>query len=182
RLRLAHFSVKEYLISDRAAQGPSAYYHISEEKANLRMGHACLGRILRHSGEGTEHWNEAEKLSFLYHSARHWFTYFRSIEYTAPTPLSEAAVKVLELGQAWLGIHDPDRPWQSPPLGPWPRPPAIYYCSLLNLATACKLLVNRKEDAVNVNTQGGRYGNALQAAVADATESVVQLLLERGAD
>ncbi|CUS11673.1 unnamed protein product, partial [Tuber aestivum] len=42
RLRLAHFSVKEYLISDRVAQGPSAYYRISEDEANLRMGHACL--------------------------------------------------------------------------------------------------------------------------------------------
>ncbi|CUS10751.1 unnamed protein product, partial [Tuber aestivum] len=42
RLRLAHFSVKEYLISDRTGQGPSAYYHISEDKANLLMAHACL--------------------------------------------------------------------------------------------------------------------------------------------
>ncbi|CUS14582.1 unnamed protein product, partial [Tuber aestivum] len=182
RLRLAHFSVKEYLISDRAARGPSAYYHISEEKANLRMGHACLGRILRHSGEGTIRGNKVEKTSFLYHSARHWFTYFRSIEYTAPTPLFEAAVKVLELGQAWLDMYDPDNPWQSDPLDSRTYPPAIYYCSLLNLVTAFKLLVNRKEEAVNVNAQGGHYGNALQAAAKNGTEPIVRLLLERGAD
>ncbi|CUS15219.1 unnamed protein product, partial [Tuber aestivum] len=80
KLRLAHFSVKEYLISQRAAQGPGAYYHISEEKANLLMGHACLSRILRHSAQGTINGNKVEKKSFLYHSARYWFVYIRSIE------------------------------------------------------------------------------------------------------
>ncbi|CUS06945.1 unnamed protein product, partial [Tuber aestivum] len=182
RLRLAHFSVKEYLISDRSAQTSSAYYHISEVKANLRMGHACLSRILRHRGEGTLRLDEAEHMSFLYHSAHHWFTYFRPIEYMAPTPLSEAPVKVLELGQGWLDIYDPDDPWRDEPEDSGSYPSAIYYCSLLGLATACKLLVNRTEDRVNVNAQGGEYGNALQAAAANGNEAVVGLLLERGAD
>ncbi|CUS12888.1 unnamed protein product, partial [Tuber aestivum] len=123
-----------------------------------------------------------ERVSFLYHSARHWFTYFRPIEYMAPAPLSEAAVKVLEIGQAWLDIYDPDRPWQDEPEDSWPYPSAIYYCSLLGLATPCKLLVNRTEDGVNVNARGGRYGNALQATAYQGTESVVRLLLERGVD
>ncbi|CUS15251.1 unnamed protein product, partial [Tuber aestivum] len=80
QLRLAHFSVKEYLISDRAAQGPSAYYRISEDEANLLMGHACLSRILQHSAHGTICGNKVENTSFLYHSASYWFVYIRSIE------------------------------------------------------------------------------------------------------
>ena len=34
----------------------------------------------------------------------------------------------------------------------------------------------------NTNAQGGSYGNALQAASADGSEKVVQILLEKGAD
>ncbi|CUS15233.1 unnamed protein product [Tuber aestivum] len=182
RLRLAHFSVKEYLISDRASQGPSAYYHISEDKANLLMGHACLSRILRHSEQGTIRGNRVEETSFLYHSARYWFVYFRSIEVTAPLPLSNAALKVLKLGRGWLDIYDPDRPWRREFQDSGDYPPAIYYSSLINLVMACELLVNRREDVVTLNYQGGCYGNALQAAATQGNESVVRLLLENGAE
>ncbi|CUS13277.1 unnamed protein product, partial [Tuber aestivum] len=127
RLRLAHFSVKEYLISDRAAQGPSAYYHISEDKAYLLMGHSCLSRILRHSTQGAIHWKKVAETLFLYHSARYWFVYTRFNEDTVPTPLSEAAVKVLELGKVRLDVYNPDHSYYGSRIYPL----AIYYSSLL---------------------------------------------------
>ncbi|CUS10748.1 unnamed protein product, partial [Tuber aestivum] len=181
RLRLAHFSVKEYLISDRTGQGPGAYYHISEDKANLLMAHACLSRILRHSAQATISGNNVENTSFLYHSARYWFVYTRSIEDTAPTPLLDVSVKVLELGKEWLDIYDPDRPYRLSTHRARVYPPAIYYSSLLNLVTACKLLLLLERGA-EVNARGGRFGNALQAATYQGNQSVMQLLLERGAE
>ncbi|CUS13991.1 unnamed protein product, partial [Tuber aestivum] len=184
RLRLAHFSVKEYLISERAAQGPGAYCHISEDKANFLMGHACLSRILWHNAPATVQEGKVEETSFLYHSSRYWFRYIGSIEDTAPTQLSNAALKVLELGKGWLDVYDPDCPYRDPLVLPGSRvyPPALYYSSLLNLVTTCKLLVSRTEDAVNVNAQGGEYGNALQAAAIRGNESVARVLLEHGAE
>ncbi|CUS15231.1 unnamed protein product, partial [Tuber aestivum] len=89
---------------------------------------------------------------------------------------------VLELGEGWVNIYDPDRPWRHHIQTSEEFPTAIYYSALLDLTSACSLLVNRKEGAGNVNAQGGRYGNALQAAVCRGNESIVQLLLERGAD
>ncbi|PWW73241.1 ankyrin, partial [Tuber magnatum] len=104
-LRLAHFSVKEYLISERAACGPG-----------------------------------------------------------------------------WLGIYNPDDAHRFRSHSSTVYSPALYYAALLNLVTACKLLVGKMEDSENVNAQGGSYGNALQAAAAHGNESVVQLLLNRGAE
>ncbi|ORY14308.1 hypothetical protein BCR34DRAFT_479796, partial [Clohesyomyces aquaticus] len=42
-----------------------------------------------------------------------------------------------------------------------------------------KLLLDK---SANVNAQGGRYGNALQAASWNGHEQVVKLLLNKGAD
>ncbi|KAH6986709.1 hypothetical protein EDB80DRAFT_590283, partial [Ilyonectria destructans] len=42
-----------------------------------------------------------------------------------------------------------------------------------------KILLNK---GANINAQGGRYGNALQAALHKGYELVVKLLLDKGAD
>ncbi|CUS10690.1 unnamed protein product, partial [Tuber aestivum] len=182
RLHLAHFSVKEYLISDRAAQGPSAYYHISEHGANLLMGHACLSRILRHSEQNAISGPERQEATFLYHSARYWSLYIEALGETVPTPLSDAVLKVLELGRVWLDIYDPDDHYHHHGRrGSSTCPPPIYYSSMLGLVIACKSLLNRTEDTVNANAKGGVYGNALQAAVVGGRESIVRFLLDRGA-
>ena len=46
-LRLAHFSVKEYLISDRLKKGPMHRYHITPVSANVSIAKTCL-RYLHH--------------------------------------------------------------------------------------------------------------------------------------
>ncbi|KAJ7795329.1 ankyrin repeat-containing domain protein [Mycena olivaceomarginata] len=43
----------------------------------------------------------------------------------------------------------------------------------------CELLLNKGAD---VNAQGGRYGNALQAAASQGHDKIVQVLLDKGAD
>jgi ankyrin repeat protein len=55
----------------------------------------------------------------------------------------------------------------------------LYYAALLGLSTITRLLL--KKDA-EVNAQGGRYGNALQAASAGGHEQVVKMLLDKSAE
>ena len=55
----------------------------------------------------------------------------------------------------------------------------LYYASMAGLAeAACALL----EMGVEINAQGGRYGNALQAALYGGHEAIAKLLIENGAD
>ncbi|CUS12932.1 unnamed protein product, partial [Tuber aestivum] len=91
--------------------------------------------------------------------------------------LPQCSLLVLELGRDWLDVYDPDPRNRYVPPDSGVYPPAIYYSSLLNLVTVCELLLGRKEDTVNVNSPGGSYGNALQAAAHMGNESVVRLLL-----
>ncbi|KAK5110035.1 hypothetical protein LTR85_001793 [Meristemomyces frigidus] len=56
---------------------------------------------------------------------------------------------------------------------------ALYYASFLSLrAVVSTLLAHGSE----VKAQGGRYGNALQAASVRGREKVVQMLLNAGAE
>jgi ankyrin repeat protein len=58
-------------------------------------------------------------------------------------------------------------------------PTPLYYAALLGLSTVTRLLLDK---GVNVNAQGGHFGNALQAASERGDEQVVKTLLDAGAE
>ncbi|EDU50673.1 vegetative incompatibility protein HET-E-1 [Pyrenophora tritici-repentis Pt-1C-BFP] len=81
----------------------------------------------------------------------------------------------------WIRLHDPDRTWEGPnlerSLDRVPMP--LYYATMLGFSTITRLLLDKGAD---VNAQGGRFGNALQAASYGGYEQVVKALLDNGAD
>lgn len=80
---------------------------------------------------------------------------------------------------AWGKLFDPDQPWDNEPKRNEGMPTPLYYVSLVGLQCTVELLLQKGAD---INVQGGRYGNALQAASYQGHQGIVQLLLERGAD
>ena len=81
----------------------------------------------------------------------------------------------------WIQLYDPDNPWIPPALTCDLETAAapLYYAALLGLSTITKLLLNRGDE---VNTQGGYYGSALQAASYEGHEQVVKILLDNKAE
>jgi hypothetical protein len=81
----------------------------------------------------------------------------------------------------WARIHNPDQPWKDAefekPLAEVPAP--LYYALLSGLTQIVQLMLSKVTD---VNGQGGRYGNALQAASFEGHDKIVELLLSKGAD
>ena len=74
-------------------------------------------------------------------------------------------------------MYDPDQPYRSSVVITFPPP--LYYSSLLGLADVTEWLLKTGAD---VNAEGGKYGNALQAASYGGNEVMVRLLLEKGAN
>ncbi|KAK3379115.1 hypothetical protein B0T24DRAFT_674933 [Lasiosphaeria ovina] len=77
----------------------------------------------------------------------------------------------------WSHLFNAEHDWDE-----HPEPNTIcplYFASLKGLNTVIQTLL---EKGANVNTQGGEYGNALQAASFEGHDQIVQILLEKGAD
>ncbi|KAK1623175.1 hypothetical protein BDP81DRAFT_293432, partial [Colletotrichum phormii] len=165
-VQLAHFSVKEYLV-DRS-------------QFNLEMASSAIARTC--------------------------LTYIKSIDCRFQTmkstfPLARYAAEVIlvhaQLAESshetfddiitffqeettfrrWGYLYQPDRPWQNEP--GFPEAGCLYYTCLGGLLRVSRYLIDKGAD---VNAQGGRYGNALQAASEGGHREIVQLLLEKGAD
>lgn len=50
-IRIAHYSIQQYLLSSQIREGPAAPFAFSESDANLFLGHSCLAlHVQRHNG------------------------------------------------------------------------------------------------------------------------------------
>ena len=186
-LRLAHFSVKEYLGSKRIRTGRAWNYSVNVELANRSIAITCLVYLMRFDTDELDE-NRMKKetdVALALYAARHWVSHFQQQGPDPHQPLQGLAQEFFHLpGRAcflnWIRMYDLDQSWDPPK---WRReassiPEPLYYsCSAGFLNISRWLLA----EGANINAQGGQYGNALQASSTSSRESIVQLLLDGGA-
>jgi ankyrin repeat protein len=150
--------------------------------------------------------------AFLDYSATYWVGHFREASIDKGHRLTDLASKLCEINREkpllWLDVYcvlNCNSPytceWQfiyDSPFGLnmsllWPvklrwrskqektvnQPSTLYWAARSGLTGVVELLLN---NGAKVNTQGGHYGNALQAAAAEGHERVVEQLLDAGAN
>jgi hypothetical protein len=115
-IQFSHFSVKEFLMSDRLAEtndNISRRYHISLTSAHTVVAQACLGILLHLDASITE--GGLEKFPLAEYAAEHWVDHARFENVSAN---AEEGMKRLfdpskpHLG-IWLWIYDPELDWWS---------------------------------------------------------------------
>jgi ankyrin repeat protein len=203
-LRIAHYSVQEYLESDRIRQQAGAIYSMQSTISHVEAAQICL-IYLFHVTNSDSRLTEATLNAFplAQYSAEYWYEHYKNCE-EAATQVDPFVMQLFG-GQPnafknWIRIHNPEdflsynafEKRSDDIMSP------VYCASLLGLNFVLRgLLQLKKEESAQksdlrrlsssgiaglVNVQSGRYGNALQAASTRGHEQIVQLLLDRGAE
>lgn len=181
-IALAHFSVQEYLVSDRIKQESAKQYSVQDVECHNVITEGCLKYLLQFQHPLSRDILEASALAR--YSAVFWSSHLRKTGYMTEV-VSQLGMELLSTKNpsyiAWLQLYDPDNPWQDLDLNKKPKGVAtpLYYATLLGLNIITQMLVDK---GAEVNAQGGYYGSALRAASARGHEQVVKMLLDKDAD
>ena len=188
--RIAHFSVQEYLESERIRHQKAAIFSLNSPTAHADIAQICLVYLLEHDLSSSDlDQSLVEAFPLAQFAAMYWHRHYREAGDHAPE-LNTLVVKLFQDQHSfatWVKLHDMDKPWEnrvnfSRPLSTIATP--VYYASLLGLDQTLLDLndIGQAEGvSIDVNAQGGYYGNALQAASEEGHDKVVQMLLEKDA-
>jgi ankyrin repeat protein len=181
-VQFSHYSVKEYLTSDRLA-GSSwdvSRYHIVLEPAHTIVAQACLGVLLRLDDSVNE--DNVGEIPLVKYAAQYWVDHAQfekvaswiqaAMEYffDAEKPPWAAWCRVQMMDKQWLRF-DPESPLDAFPL---------YYASLGGFYDVAEHLVGKHPE--QINAMGGRMGTPLVAALGGKHFEVAELLHRNGAD
>ena len=185
---LAHFSVKEYLVSGRL-RSQVQHFAIDKSHAHQVLATNCLyyGFYSQSFLEGNNDWQLSRKrpssewpydasYPLLHYALYVWLFHAKRVEYESELNKliisvfnTELQLRLSLLLRHFLEIENVASRELSP----------LYIFSSLGLYLPCKKLL---ESGTDINTLGGHHGYPLQAASAKGHENIVRLLLEHGAD
>lgn len=182
-VQLAHFSVKEYLVSTRIRSGLAKAYSIEEGHANACMSETCLAYLLHFDKSDSLTSQPLENFPLLLYAATYWTHHARLADSdTSIYPLLTVEL-LMDKKYAllhWVRLCDKDQHDQADLSKALDSLcPPLYYAARAGLIKPVELLLIRGAD---INAYGRRYHNALRAASIAGHQKVVQLLLEEGAD
>ena len=183
-VQFSHFSVKEYLTSDRLAcsSGDVSRYHILLSPAHTILAQACLGVLLRLDKHTTK--ANASDIPLANYAAQHW------VDHAQFEDVSSGIQDVMEYffdadkphWAAWHRVYDMDNlDWRrfTPDLVV-PSPMPLYYAALCGFYDLAEHLVVKGPE--HVNARGGRMVTPLFAALHRGHFRVADLLHGHCAD
>jgi ankyrin repeat protein len=182
KIRLAHFSVKEYLESTRIKGSVAQNFHLDPAREHWWITQSCLVYLMHYSTSEQRASSQQDLVVFplLEYAAAMWYRH--ALLQQAEDHRYEIQLLESKTHRAyWLKIHKPDMSWERPFDNEDydDEASSLYYASFIGRVGVVQLLLEAEAD---VNAQGGYYGTALQAASFGGYEKVVQLLLEAEAD
>ncbi|KAH9035899.1 hypothetical protein EDB85DRAFT_2112675 [Lactarius pseudohatsudake] len=180
-VQFSHFSVKEFLMSDRLATstGDISQYHISLEDAHTVLTQASLGVLLR----DPDVTNDADSAPLAQYVAEHWVTHAR-VENVA-SRVRNGMGRLFDPDQpyfeAWVKLHDVDVDivgYCPDMVDPKLEARPLYYAALCGFHELVEHLTLRNPQYPSA--RGGLRGTALHSASYAGHLRIVRSLLRHG--
>ncbi|KAH9081537.1 hypothetical protein EDB83DRAFT_2547462 [Lactarius deliciosus] len=175
-VQFSHFSVKEFLTSDRLATPVRTIssFHILPQPAHAILAQACLAVLLRLDGSVSEK-HIRSSFPLADYAAQHWVDHaqFEKVSSRIEDGMRRLFDQSSPFFSAWLEMHDIDHTWHKP------KPDPLYYASLCGFHDLAEHLIASQQD---VNARGGRHHSPLAAALRNRHWHVAEILRQHGAD
>ena len=185
-LRLAHYSVLEYLMSERIQSGPASAFSIIATRSQCTIAKICLIYLLHFKHPDSLSDETPLQFPLLKYAAKYWFNHAKAAAQDSQNGTNFLSFRLLNTAESssfinWLRIFDPDRTWDGlllyKSLDDVGSP--LYYAIFLDLPETATLLLNNGAD---ISADGGVLGTPLQVAAYRGHKALVQQLLDLGAD
>ncbi|OQV10804.1 NACHT domain-containing protein isoform 2, partial [Cladophialophora immunda] len=177
QIRLAHFSVKEFFLSDRCAFRQS----FQSQVCHSIVAEGCLRYLLHlcHDGPLTE--DLVAQYALTRYAVEEWWQHLQTISRIIDGTLLDGTLLQLTLRfltdvdaslLSWVQLYDIDSPKGRMDFSVKAEDVAqpLYYAADIGVPTVVKEILGRN---IDVNAEGGHYGTALQAASGRGHEAVV---------
>ncbi|KAH7420282.1 ankyrin repeat-containing domain protein [Cadophora sp. MPI-SDFR-AT-0126] len=194
-LQFAHFSVKEYILSDRARKSLSQALLINEELGKKFLAQVSLIYLLDFNNLGDASRFDYDEFPFLAYSALYWITHLAADAYVQEDAVEKFLLKFFDPESEtniihYLDLEDDDRcklfekPKKKPTTSGFRKKkqnygPPMLYAQYQGLIPVLKYLF--QYDGKGSLTREV-LGSALATAANDGYEDIVELLLREGAD
>jgi ankyrin repeat protein len=183
-IALAHYSVQEYLLSDRFKHGRAKQYSLRKFDCHDTITRACLKYLLQFNQPQMLSEEVLDDNALARYSARYWASHLRGTDEKVEETV-HIAVDLLTLDNPafliWSQLYDPDEPWKEPDfrleLADTLNP--LYCAAMFGLSKVSTQLLNAGAD---VDAQCGMFNSALEAACVRGHEETVKILLDAGAN
>jgi hypothetical protein len=184
-VQFSHFSVKEFLTSDRLARssGEISRYHIPLSPAHTVFAQACLGVLLRLDEEGIS-WSTASTIPLALYATRYWVVHAQFEDVSSN--IRDAMECLFDADKphwaTWHRIYNiDDISWSNfNPYGVFSNGLPLYYAALCGFYDLAKQFIAKNPE--HVNARGGRMMTPLVAALNRNHFRVADLLHQHGAD
>ena len=184
-VQFTHFSVKEYLTSERLAKAEKelSRYHILPRSAHAILSQASLSVLLSLDDQVNK--IRMKNSALAIYAAQHWVDHaqFEDVSSTIEDAMEPLFDSTKSHFATWVWIYDIDYPFREVMFAEHPTPPRavpLYYVTLCGFqGLAERLSVTCPQD---VNARGGHHGTPLHAALAKGNFDMARLLLDHHAD
>ena len=185
-VQFSHFSVKEFLTSDRLAVAAEdiSFYHIAPAPAHTILTQACLGVLL--SLDDTTREASMQQFPLAEYALQHWVDHalFENVSLRVQDGIENLFDVEKPHFSRWIRIRgdmDENYPWLDDATHPEQLEAApMYYATFCGFTHVVEKLI--REHPEHVSARGGSLGTALHVASRMNHLKIVQSLLRHGAN